>query len=129
MLVKHRIVVTSKYRQRAIRLLLSTPLLKMDLLMSLELCQSLGGVEEMLRVYIECGVWGTECRGLHCRVRTWLQLMCCLMRLHHLWPQKLQNCTIPFNLEAIQITMIATKLFQPLYLGFNHILQYIIYNF
>ena len=41
------------------------------------------------------------------------------MRLHHLWPRKLQNCTIPVNLEAIRTTMIASKLFQPLYLGYN----------
>ena len=51
-----------------------------------------------------------------------------LMRSHYLWPRKSQNCTIPVNLEAIQITMIATKLFQPLYLGFNHVLQYNIYG-
>ena len=51
-----------------------------------------------------------------------------VMRLHYLWPWKSQNCTIPFNLEAIQITMIATKLFWPLCLGFNRILQYNIYG-
>ena len=58
-----------------------------------------------------------------------IDLMYMLMRLHYLWPQKLKNHIIPFNLEAIQITMIATKLFQPLSLGFNHILQYIVYGF
>ena len=46
------------------------------------------------------------------------------MRLHYLWPWKSQNRTIPVKLEAIQTTMIATKLFWPLYLGYNHILQY-----
>ena len=51
-----------------------------------------------------------------------------LMRSHYLWPQKLQNHTISFNLEAIQITTIATKLFWPLYLGFNCVLQYNIYG-
>ena len=34
-----------------------------------------------------------------------------VMRSHYLWPQKLKNCTIPVNLEAIQTSMIATKLF------------------
>ena len=51
-----------------------------------------------------------------------------LMRLYYLWPQKLQNCMIPFNSEAIQTTMIATKLFWPLYLGYNHVLQYNVYG-
>ena len=51
-----------------------------------------------------------------------------MMRLHYLWPQKLQNCKITFNLEAIQITTITTKLLQPLYLGVNHILQYNVYG-
>ena len=51
-----------------------------------------------------------------------------LIKSHYLWPWKLQNCTIPFDLEAIQITTIAIKLFQPLYLGFNCVLQYNIYG-
>ena len=50
------------------------------------------------------------------------------MRLHYLWPWKSQNCTIPVNLEAIQTTMIASKLFQPLYLGYNQVLHYIVYG-
>ena len=51
-----------------------------------------------------------------------------LMRSHYLWPQKSQNHTIPVNLEAIQTTTIASKLFQPLYLGYNRVLHYIIYG-
>ena len=51
-----------------------------------------------------------------------------LMRLHYLWPQKLQNCTIPVNLEAIWTTTIASKTFWPLYLGYNQVLHYIIYG-
>ena len=47
-----------------------------------------------------------------------------LMRSHYLWPHKLQNHTIPVNLEA----MIASKLFWPLYLGYNWVLHYIIYG-
>ena len=50
------------------------------------------------------------------------------MRSHYLWPQKLQNCTIPVNLEAIWTTMITNKLFQPLYLGYNQVLHYIVYG-
>ena len=42
-----------------------------------------------------------------------------LMRSHHLWPRKPQNHTILVILEAIQTTMIASKLFRPLYLGYN----------
>ena len=34
-----------------------------------------------------------------------------VMRSHHLWPWKSQNHTIPVNLEAIQTTTIASKLF------------------
>ena len=34
-----------------------------------------------------------------------------MMRSHYLWPRKSQNHTIPVNLEAIQTTMIASKLF------------------
>ena len=34
-----------------------------------------------------------------------------LMRSHYIWPQKLQNCTILFNLEAIQTTIITSKIF------------------
>ena len=51
-----------------------------------------------------------------------------LMRSHYLWPQKLQNHTIPVNLEAIQTSTIASKLFQPLYLGYNRVLHYIIHG-
>ena len=51
-----------------------------------------------------------------------------LMRLHHLWPRKSQNHTIPVNLEAIQTTMITSKLFQMLYLGYNWVLHYIVYG-
>ena len=51
-----------------------------------------------------------------------------LMRSHHLWLQKLQNCTSPVNLEAIQTTMITSKLFWQLYLGCNWVLHYIIYG-
>ena len=50
------------------------------------------------------------------------------MRSHYLWPLKLQNCTIPVNLEAIQTTTITSKLFWPLYLGYNQVLHYIIYG-
>ena len=50
------------------------------------------------------------------------------MRSHYLWPQKSQNHTIPVNLEAIQTTTIASKLFQPLYLGYNWVLHYIVYG-
>ena len=50
------------------------------------------------------------------------------MRSHHLWPRKSQNCTIPVNLEAIQTTMIASKLFQTLYLGYYRDLHYIVYG-
>ena len=50
------------------------------------------------------------------------------MRLHYFWPQKLQNCTIPVNFEAIQTTTIASKLFQLLYLGYNRVLYYIVYG-
>ena len=50
------------------------------------------------------------------------------MRLHYLWPWKSQNCTIPVNLEAIQTTIIASKLFQTLYLGYNQVLHYIVYG-
>ena len=50
------------------------------------------------------------------------------MRSHYLWPQKLQNCTISVNLEAMWTAMIASKLFQPLYLGYNWVLHYIIYS-
>ena len=51
-----------------------------------------------------------------------------LMRSHYLWPRKLQNHTIPVNLEAIWTTTIASKLFQPLYLGYSQVLHYIIYG-
>ena len=51
-----------------------------------------------------------------------------MMRLHYLWPWKSQNHTIPVNLEAIQTTMITLKLFQTLYLGYNQVLQYIVYG-
>ena len=51
-----------------------------------------------------------------------------LMRLHYLWPQKSQNHAIPVNLEAIQTTMFASKLFQPLYSGYNQVLHYIVYG-
>ena len=51
-----------------------------------------------------------------------------LMRLHYLWPRKLQNCTIPVNLEAIQTTTITSKLFWPLYLGYNRVLHYTVYG-
>ena len=51
-----------------------------------------------------------------------------MMRSHHLWPWKSQNRTIPVNLEAIQTTMIASKLFQTLYLGYNQVLHYIVYG-
>ena len=51
-----------------------------------------------------------------------------VMRFHYFWPWKSQNCTIPVNLEAIQNTTITTKLFWPLYLGYNHVLQYIVYG-
>ena len=51
-----------------------------------------------------------------------------LMRLHHLWPQKSQNRTIPVNLEAIRTTMIASKLFRVLYLGYYRVLHYIVYG-
>ena len=51
-----------------------------------------------------------------------------VMRSHYFWPRKLKNCTIPVNLEAIQTTMIANKLFWPLYLGYNQILHYIVYD-
>ena len=51
-----------------------------------------------------------------------------VMRLHYLWPQKLQNHTILVNLEAIWTTTIASKLFQPLYLGYNQVLHYIVYG-
>ena len=51
-----------------------------------------------------------------------------VMRLHYLWPQKSQNCTIPVNLEAIWTTTIASKLFRPLYLGYNRVLHYIVYG-
>ena len=51
-----------------------------------------------------------------------------VMRSHHFWPQKSQNCTIPVNLEAIQTTMITSKLFQMLYLGYNWVLHYIVYG-
>ena len=51
-----------------------------------------------------------------------------VMRSHYLWLQKSQNCTIPVNLEAIWTTMIASKLFQPLYLGYSQVLHYIIYG-
>ena len=51
-----------------------------------------------------------------------------LMRSPYLWPRKLQNHTIPVNLEAIQTTTIASKLFQPLYLGYNRVLHYIVYG-
>ena len=50
------------------------------------------------------------------------------MRSHHLWPRKLQNCIIPVNLEAIQMTMIASKFFWMLYLGYYRVLHYIIYG-
>ena len=50
------------------------------------------------------------------------------MRLHYLWPWKSQNCTIPVNLEAIQTTTIASKLFQTQYLGYNRVLHYIVYG-
>ena len=50
------------------------------------------------------------------------------MRSHHLWPRKSQNHTIPVNLEAIWATAIASKLFQPLYLGYSWVLNYIIYG-
>ena len=43
-----------------------------------ELCQSLGGIEEMLEVKIaECEVWIME--DYHIGVRAWLQLMCCAL--------------------------------------------------
>ena len=51
-----------------------------------------------------------------------------VMRSHYLWPWKLQNCTIPVSLEAIQTTTITSKLFQLLYLGYNQVLHYIIYG-
>ena len=51
-----------------------------------------------------------------------------MMKSHHLWPWKLQNHTIPVNLEAIQTTTITSKLFQMLYLGYNRVLHYIIYG-
>ena len=51
-----------------------------------------------------------------------------MMRSHYLWPWKSQNHTIPVNLEAIQTTTIASKLFQPLYLGYNWVLHYIVYG-
>ena len=51
-----------------------------------------------------------------------------MMRSHYLWPQKSQNCTISVNSEAIQTTMITSKLFQPLYLGCNWVLHYIVYG-
>ena len=51
-----------------------------------------------------------------------------VMRLHYLWLQKLHDRTIPVNLEAIQTTTIASKLFWPLYLGYNWVLHYIIYG-
>ena len=51
-----------------------------------------------------------------------------MIRSHYIWPWKLQNCTIPVNLEAIQTTMIASKLFRPLYLGYNQVSHYIIYG-
>ena len=51
-----------------------------------------------------------------------------LMRSHYLWPWKLQNCTIAVNLEAIQTITIASKLFWPLYLGYNRALHYTIYG-
>ena len=38
-----------------------------------------------------------------------------------------QNCTIPVNLEAIQNTMITSKLFRLLYLGYNQV-HYIVYG-
>ena len=41
-----------------------------------------------------------------------------VMRLHHLWPRKSQNCTIPVNLEAVW----------SLYLGYNRVLHYIVYG-
>ena len=50
------------------------------------------------------------------------------MRSHHFWPQKLQNRTIPVNLEAIGTTTIASRLFQLLYLGYNQVLHYIVYG-
>ena len=49
-----------------------------------------------------------------------------MMRSHYLWPWKSQNCTISVNLEAIWTTMIASKLFQPLYVGYSWVLHYII---
>ena len=51
-----------------------------------------------------------------------------MMRLHYLWARKSQNCTIPVNLEAKWTTMIPSKLFQPLYLGYNQVLHYIVYG-
>ena len=51
-----------------------------------------------------------------------------VMRLHYLWPWKSQNHTIPVNLEAIQTTMITSKLFWPLYLGYNQVLHYLVYG-
>ena len=51
-----------------------------------------------------------------------------LMRSHHLWPWKLQNRTIPVNLEAIQTTTISSRLFWMLYLGYNQVLHYIVYG-
>ena len=51
------------------------------------------------------------------------------MRLHYLWPWKSKNCTIPVNLEAMQTTMITSKLLRPLYLGYSQVLQYIVYGF
>ena len=51
-----------------------------------------------------------------------------LMRSHHLWPRKSQNCIIPVNLEAIQTTTITSKLFRMLYLGYYRALPYIVYG-
>ena len=50
------------------------------------------------------------------------------MRLHYLWPRTSQNHTIPVNLEAIWATMITSKLFQLLYLGYNRVLHYTVYG-
>ena len=53
---------------------------------------------------------------------------CLVMRSHYLWPRKLQNHTIAVSLEAIWTTMITSKLFQLLYLGYNQVLHYIVYG-